>query len=357
MGAGLRNARKYGYSSARASAMKSKLIDKKTMADITNAKDVSSIITMLFERDYRTEIEEFGGLKIKNAVVDFALSKNLARNILKLERLSQGKEKQVMRGIAGKWDLYNIRLAIEAKSRKQSFDSVARYMIDAGRYNATVIKEAMREDSIESMLTKLMINSPYRRILSETLETYKKTKSSFEAVSTLDKEYYIYLAKLAVQLAGMGEVGGGKIIRLELDLRNIITLIRGKKADAKFAAISGLIIPNGNMTKEALEQVYNNSKDITEMTSQIKLFDIKDAVEFYKKDPQKQLLTFEVGIRNAMMVKAVKALSHRILSFGTLLAYLYMKETEVFTLRVLINGKAYGLEKGDIERLIGWKAS
>lgn len=354
---GVKSGSKYGYSSARANAMKSKLIDKKTMAEITNAKDIGTIIQMLFERDYKPEIEEFGGLKIKNDLVDFALSKNLARNMLKLVRVSQGRERQIMQGIAGKWDLYNIRLALEAKSRKQNFESIARYMVDAGKYNSAVIKEAMREDAVEGLLAKLMINSPYRKILSETLESYKKTRSGSEAISVLDKEYYIYLARLAVQLGNLDDRAGAKIIRLEIDMRNILTMIRGKRADLKFPTLLALIIPDGNLAKEALEQAYNNSKDIVEMVSQIPLFDLKDAIEYFKKDEHKQLLTFEVGIRNSMLAKGVRSMSYRILSFGTMLAYLYMKETEVATLRILINSKAYGIEKEDIERLIGWKAS
>lgn len=357
MGSGLRSARRYGYSSARANAMKSKLIDKKTMLEITNAKDIGSIISMLFERDYKPEIEEFGGLKIKNDQVDFALSKNLARNITKLVKLSQGKERQIMQGIAGKWDFYNIRLAIEAKDRKHSYDSIARYIVDVGRYNATVIKEAMREESIESLISKLMLNSPYKGILSATLESYKKTKSAFEAISVMDKEYYVYLARVAIQLGNIDDRLSAKILRMEIDMRNILTLIRAKRLDMKFASLAPLVISNGNMSKEALERVYNGSKDIGEIASQIKLFDLKDAAEFFKKDQHKQLLTFEVGIRNAMLAKGIRSLGPKILSFGTMLAYLYMKDSEVSTLRVLINGKAYGLEKEEIQRLIGWKAN
>lgn len=356
MAAGLKNARKYGYSSARANAMKSKLLDKKTMQEVISAKDIGSIIGVLFERDYRTEIEEFGGLKIKNDLMDFALSKNFAKRITKLVKLSQGKDRTIMQGVVGKWDLYNIRLAIEAKERKKSFDEIARYIIDVGRYNATTIKEAMREDSIEGIISKFMINSPYKRVLSETLETYKKTKSTYEALSAMDREYYAYLARLATTL-GSTDRSAATILKMDIDMHNILTLIRAKRLNLKFQAIGSLVISNGNIGIETLEQAYNNSKDISELASQIKLFDLRDAIEFFKKDPHKQLITFEIGLKNAILNKGIKSLGPRILSFGTMLAYMYMKDTEVSTLRVLINGKAYGLERDDIARLIGWKAS
>ncbi len=353
--AGIRSARKYGYSSARANAMKSKLLDRKTMFEIANAKDMGAIISMLYEREYRREIEEFGGLKIKADLLDFALSKNLARNLLSLSRLPTGREKTIMQGITGKWDLYNIRLAIEAKGKRQGFESIARYILDVGRYNALAIKEAMREDSVEGMLSKLMLNSPYRKILSASLESFKKTRSTFDAVSTLDKEYYAYLSRLAIELWKIEVSSSARMLRMEIDTKNILTLIRAKRLEMKQAAIGPLLISGGNLGVAYLEQLYANSKDITEIASQIKLFDLHEAVELFKKDPHRQLLTFEIGIRNSMLSKGIRSLGHKILSFGTMLAYLYMKETEISTLRILINGKAYGLEESDIKRLIGWK--
>ncbi len=357
MASGLRNARKYAYAGARANAMKSKLLDRKTLQEIASAKDINTMIAMLFERDYRQEIEEFGGLKIKSNQVDFALSKNLAKNVLKLIRLAQGKDREIMQGIAGKWDLYNIRLAIEAKERRHDFESIAKYVVDAGRYNTAGIREAMREDSTEAMLQKLLINSPYRKILSETLEAYRKTKSAYEAISVLDREYYAYLARISSQLSGADHWSASKILKMEIDMRNILTLIRAKKANIKQGNLAPFLIANGNMGKEELEQIFTGSKDVEEMLSQIKQFDLKDAIEVYKADQHKQLLTFEVALRNAIFVKGVRSLGHAIIAFGTILAYMYMKETEVSTLRILINGRSYGLEKEEIDRLIGWKAS
>ncbi|EQD26669.1 hypothetical protein B1B_19501, partial [mine drainage metagenome] len=74
--AGSAAAMHYGYSSARVKAMESRLIGKKTMQEIINAKDASTIIAILFQGDYKKDLEEFGGLEIKGELIDFALSKN-----------------------------------------------------------------------------------------------------------------------------------------------------------------------------------------------------------------------------------------------------------------------------------------
>ncbi len=346
----------YGYSSARVKAMESRLITNKTMQEIMNAKDASSILSILFQGDYKKELEEFGGLEIKGELIDFALSKNLAKNVAKLVQISPTTERKLVRAIVGKWDLYNIKIAIEAKDRKSSYDSIARYLIDYGMYDAAFIRDVMREESIEGMFNKFMINSPYRDILKESLESYKKSKNAVDAVAAIDKNYYKALGDVIIGLRVIDN-SSARIIKMDIDMKNLLLMIKAKRAGLKFSDIAGNIIGSGNMSASELEQMYNGSKDIESMVLQAKLYDLKSAADIYKSEKIKQLLVFEIGLRNSIFNKSAGLLNHSILSFGAILAYAYMKEIEIFTLRVLINGKMYGLSKEETSRLIVWKSA
>ncbi len=347
-------ARHYGYSSARAKALGSKLIDEKTMRDIINAKDVSSIISVLLHGEFKEDIEEFGGMEIKAELIDFALSKNLARNAGKLVHIAPSTERKLIRSIVGKWDIYNVKLLLEAKEKRQSYEAIARYVIDYGRYDSAAIKEAMREDSIEGLLNKLMINSPYVDIFRDALETYKKSRSVPDTVAEIDKSYFKSLGGVIVGLRVIHNESA-RIIKMDIDMKNILYMIKAKRAGLKFTEISPMMIERGNMQVHELEQIYNGSKDIESMALQIKAYDLKPAVEAYKQSKIKQLLVFEVGLRNAIFENSVKLLKHSMLTFGTILAYSYMKEIEIFTLRILINSRIYGLSKDETSRLIVWK--
>ena len=347
-------ARHYGYSSARAKAMGSKLIDDKTMRDIINAKDISTIIAILFHGEFKEDIEEFGGMEIKGELIDFALSKNLARNAGKLVHIAPSTERKLIRSIVGKWDIYNVKLLLEAKEKRQSYDTIARYVIDYGRYDAATVKEAMREDSIDGLLGKLMINSPYADILKDALEAYKKTRSVPDAIAAIDKSYFRSLGSVIVGLRVIHNESA-RIIKMDIDMKNILYMIKAKRSGLKFPDISAAMIDRGNIPAPELEQIYNGSKDIESMALQIKAYDLKSAVEVYKQSKVKQLLIFEVGLRNAIFEKSLKLLRHSMLTFGTILAYSYMKEIEIFTLRILINSRIYGLSKDETSRLIVWK--
>ncbi len=352
--AGSAAARHYGYSSARVKSMESQLIDNKTMQEVMNAKDISTILSILFQREFKKDIEEFGGLEIKHELIDFALSKNLAKSVSKLVQISPTNERKWMRAIVGKWDLYNAKLAIEARGNKLSYDKIASQIVDYGIYNATVIKEVMREESIEGMLAKLMINSPYADILKDGAEVYKKGHNVLFAIAEIDKSYYKMLGSTIMGLRVV-QNEAARVVKMEIDMKNILFAIKAKRSGFKFQEIGASMISSGNISVSEIEQMYNGSKDIESFVSQIKTYDLKTALDVYKNSRVKQLLTFEIGLKNAIFERSTKLLNHSILSFGAILAYAYMKEIEIYTLRIIINGRLYGLSREEMQRLIVWK--
>jgi len=60
-------------------------------------------------------------------------------------------------------------------------------------------------------------------------------------------------------------------------------------------------------------------------------------------------------MRNQILSKGIRMLSHTLLSFGTILAYAYIKDIEVLTLRIIIKSKQYALPQDEVARMILWK--
>ncbi len=353
--AGYSAANVYGYSSARVKAMEARLLDKTTMQSIINAKDVSSILAILFQSDYRKSISEFGGLQIKNEMVDFALSKNLAENVGKLVTITPTTQRKLTRALVGKWDLYNVRLALEAKDRKLSYAAIAPQIIDHGPYNSAFVKEVLREETVEGVLAKFMINSPYAAILQAALDTYRKTRNMPETLAKIDEMYYQALENVILALKNL-HYESSMVLKMDIDMKNLLLLLRAKKYGTKFGDISDALIERGSLDRKALEQMYNGSGDVESFIAQVKNFDLKEALSVYRGSKSKHLIAFEIGMRNSIFNTALRLLKHSILSYGTIVAYIYLKEIEIFTLRILIKSKFYGLSKEELSRLLIWKA-
>ncbi|MDE1825253.1 MAG: V-type ATPase subunit [Candidatus Micrarchaeota archaeon] len=353
--AGYEAASIYGYSTARVKAMESRLISKTTMQSIVNSKDVAAMLAILFQTDYKKNLEDFGGVNLRSDLIDFALSKNLAANVHKLITITPITQKGMIRSIVGKWDLYNVKLAIDAKERGRGFADISRYVIDHGIYNAQELREVMSEPNVESMLQRMMINSPYKAMLATVLEDYRKEKSATRAGALIDKLYYKQLGSIITKLLDL-HYESALIIKSDIDMRNLLMLIRAKKYSMKFEDLREILIENGSLKANQLREIYEGAKDMESLVKEIKVFDLAAALESYKSGKGKEMLLFEIAMRNAIFSKAMSLLKHSVLSFGTMVAYAYMKEIEVFTLRIAIKGKAYELGQDEISKMIVWKA-
>lgn len=350
--AGIKESRKYAYSNSRVKSMSAKLVSRQTMQNIINAKDVSTMLSLLFQTDYKKDIVDYGGIDIKTELIDFALSKNLARDVDKLYSISPNEDRDIIRAIVGKWDLYNIKLALEAKDRKLPYEAIARYIIDYGPYKAIVVKDIMRESTVEGMLNRFMLNSPYKTILSLAYDVYEKGKNMSETIAAIDKGYYESLSR-AIRKLDYLHKPTAKVMRMEIDMVNTLTLIRAKRHGLKFQDIQNDLVWSGRLNRKALQQIYDSASNIEAIIAQVRNFNLENALVAYKKNGQ--MLSFEIGMRNSIFDQSIKLLRHAVLSFGTIIAYMYLKEIEVYTLRISINSSYYGLSKEDLSRLMIWK--
>ncbi len=344
-------AMKYGYSNTRAKAMESKLIDSATMRNIAEAKDVDSVLSILFQTDYNTAITKFGGLEISTMMLDFAVSENMAERVNKIAEITPKSDQHLIRTIIARWDLSNVKRVLEAMDRKQPYDAISRYVISSTEFTPVVLQDAMRAESIDGALSKLMRNSHYRNILGVALASYRKTGNVLETMAAIDMAHYLELRTLVLEL-GKKHDASAKLLGMDIEMRNIITLIRAKRKGLTFAEISPSLVKDGSVETKAFAKLYNSSDDVGAFALKIKSFDLKNAVDVYKENGQ--LLSFEISMRNQIFNSSLKLLRMSVLSFGSLVDYVYLKEIEVFTLRALIKSKEYGLTKEEVSKLVVW---
>jgi V/A-type H+-transporting ATPase subunit C len=342
----------YSYSSARVKAMESDLIGPQVMQSIIDATSIDAALSILFQQPaYKDDIAKYGGTSIKRELIDFALSRNFAESVNKLVEIAPTAQRKIMRSLVGKWDIQNIRLAIEAKERGMGFEQIAPNIIDTS-VGSAAIKEAMRESTVEGVLARLAINSPYANIIKAASAAYSKSRDVTDAMSALDIGYYASRSGVIYEISA-AHYQSALIVKMEIDSKNILTLVRGKRIGMKFQALENYLIANGSMQRKEMESAYESGHTVEEMVQHITRFDLKESLEVYRRTGQ--LVSFEIGMNNHILNKGLSVLKPTILSFGTMLAYIYLKELEVRTLRIAINSKIYGLAPEDVTRLIAWR--
>ncbi len=345
----------YGYSNSRVKAMESKLIKQDMLERMFAAKDTASIIAMLMQTSYKPYIEQFGGVAKMDKLIDSALSKSLGNETSKLMTIAPLVQKKVVRAVLGRWDIYNIKLVIEAKATGRKFDSIENYVIDSNYVGMKKVRDAMEEGSVDTAISKLMQNSAYQDILKEALNVYKKDGNIMAVNATIDRMYYTQLSNIIYRLVDVDPWANG-LVKMDIDMKNALMLIRAKRQEMKFEHVKEYLAFNGRVSIEAWQKIYDASRDLNSFLNNISVFDLKQAIGIYTGSKNKSLLLFEIAMRNQIFAEAIKTLKHSVLSFGALIAYFYLKEIEVFSLRILIKGKTYGLSDDEVKRMIIWKA-
>ncbi len=350
---GIRAAMKYGYSSTRVKAMESKLVRKETFERMLAAKDPGSIAAMLLQTDYKPDVEKLGGVKVMDTLVDFALSKNFGRETSKLISIAPKDQRGIVIAIVGVWDVSNMKMLIEAVDSGKSFESISKYIVESQYVGPEVAKEAMNAKSVEGAIEKLMAKTPYSALLRAALDTYKKTHSAAEANNALEIGYYMKLGS-TIRTVMKLDKDAADLMRKRIDMRNVLTLLQAKRYGSDFSKISSSILPNGTIGAKTLEKMFRDSRDINTLAEGVKTFNLKQALASYNESKNKPLLVFEIAMLNEIFASALRGVRHSVLSFGTIVAFLYLKEIEVFTLRILIKGKSYGLSDEEIKGMISW---
>lgn len=330
----------------------SQLISKQKLQSMVTAKDMQTLLSILNQTNYSKLLSNYGNNDSKDSLIDFALSDDMARSMASVMRLTPNSDKKIMKGIIGRWDLHNIKIVLEAKASNTPYENISSYIVDYGEHNKLAVKEIMKEDSIEHIIQRFMINSKYSNILQEALNTYMKTKNVSDTINKINLLYYKSLSKSMRQLSTNGETAS-RIIRLEIDMRNILTLIRGRAVNLDYSQIQEAIIENGTLTEDELKKIFTSSDSMESMISKITIFDLKTPLMQYKKN--KRIIGFEITMRSFIFKLALKTLTQSVLSLTTVIAYVYLKEIELSVLRAVIKSKKYNLTSEEISELIIWK--
>lgn len=344
----------YGYSNARVKAMEAKLVRRDTLVEIMKLEDINTILAKLLQTDYKSRIEEFGDMAKRVDIVDFALNKSLAVDVEKLVKITPKAQRPIMASLVGMWDIYNIKLILYAKSNNRDFGYLSKYLVETSRFGKVFVKELLEEQSIESTASRLTKLRSYNDELKAGMAAYKRTGNITEANAAIDKVFYEKLGGTIKELERISHETA-HLVKLDIDMINVLTLLRAKRYSMLSSKVEELLISNGITSADRLLKIYDGSKDMHEIVGKVKSFDLKRMLERYESDKVKHMLMFEIGMRNQVFKKALSLMRHSVLSFSVLLGYFYLKEIEVFTLRISVMGRMHGLTSDEIAGMIEWQ--
>lgn len=323
----------YAYIVARTKVMKSKLLRAEDFRKLLNMS-FDEIMRFLEETEYKKEIDEMAYKYTGPKLLDYALFTNLAKTYRKIYSVSFGDAKTLIGSYLRRWDVWNLINILRGKNANLPSEVIEETLVPAGEFSTEYLRSLIAKDVGE--IVKELEGTPYHEALSKI--------GSVPMNVVEDELWKIYYKQLLATKASDFE---SRIflnfVRMEIDLRNVKTLLRLKAEGDTAEEIIARIVPGG----------YELTEDEARKLATMSFDEIVKSLEgfwFWKVSSVEDLARAEIEFDKAWIGAIAKIAGNYPLSILPVLQYIVLKKVEVDDLRILGWGKWHGLPNEEIER-------
>ena len=324
-----RNEYDYLYISARIHAMENKLLTRERMERMLSARSAEEASKVLSECGYG----DFPSLT--PAAIEHTL--DAARLALFAELRRAAPDPAIVDVFCIKYDYHNAKVLLKAEATGQSPDEL---LLDAGRYPAGRLKE----DYLQGDLSRY--SATFAQAVAQAKELLASSGDPQAADLLLDRAYYTEM--LAAAKAARSPFLEG-YVRLSIDSVNLRSVVRAARMGKGPDFLRRVLLPEGNVKTDSLLAAGAGAADLAGVFAHTYL--TAAAQEGAEAMRGGSLTQFERLCDNALT--AYLSQGKRV-AFGEhpLIGYLYAKENELTTIRIILTGRLAGLDAETIrERL------
>ena len=325
----------WAYIVARVKVMKRRLIPSEEYRKLLNM-DFNEIVRYLEETEYKREIDELAYKYSGPRLLDYALTLNLGRTYKKIQDVSFGVAKDLITEYLRRWDIWNIINIIRGKMAGVSPEEIEESLVPVGEYTLDFYKSLIPKEIDE--IVKTFEGTPYYSALS---------KIGSEPLSVVEDELYkiYYHQILKERPSDFALKLFVDFIKMEIDIKNIKTILRLKREDVSTDEIMKRIIPGGfEITEEEAAKLSAMAWD--ELVKALEGYWFWKGIEGIE---EKSISRIEIKFDKAWMEVVAKRASNYPLSILPVLQYMVLKKIEVDNLRTLGWGKWQGIPNEEIE--------
>ena len=323
----------------------------KRLVETTNIEEMSSLLYTTF---YREDMDKFSALNKGIDLLNMAINPRLiARNRITLFAApTPGRE--IIRAYLSKRDIENIKSIISSKYIGYEIRESESFLISFRDVPIGLFGGAMTHDDFKALLSLSSIdeivnrlsNYGYGQDIMQQMDRYRKVNDIGILLAALDTHYYNNLQN-SLKFYNGDEGPLMRFIAEEIDVRNIMVVLKGVDLGVEFDRIKEGLISNGNISVSSLQDIYSSGY-IEQSVEKLKRYypDTEEALKAYQEN--RRLEGFESLMVDSLYRKYIEVFSQQSLSAGSTFNFIMKSERERERLRSIIFGKHYGLSNESI---------
>ncbi|EEB73598.1 V-type ATP synthase subunit C [Thermococcus sp. AM4] len=328
----------YSYPNARINAMEAKLLTGQRFNELAESRTLQNFIVNLEDTDYKAHLS---AVEEDPVEIERAFERALASTYLLMEEILPKRVSGFFRLLLEEWDVRNIASVVKAKVRGEP---AVNYVVEIGTMVPKIkaMAEAKTMEEILVILEGTPYEEHYQRLLLGEIDV-----DQFE--TELYKVYYARLLEYAASRKEEERLILEEFVRTKIDIRNIVTLLRAKRAGLPGEAIRRHMIPGGSVKLDTALNVDDLSMALAELDSTKYGRVLRDERERIEND----LTVVESVLWNHLLKRMEELTRFYPLSVATPLSYVLKKEREIKKLKAMAKLIADGFKPEKIKEIIG----
>ena len=339
----------YSSSFGRLNSLSINFIPQNILQNLVHAKDVAEMTRILEPTWYGPEIERAAALYSLPELLEVALNRHIVEiNKIALES-TPFSGRDAIRAYLLKWDIHNIELILSSKIIGRAITETEPFLVSSRNFPAGISAGNISHDEMKIILSQAgvdgvvnhLVKYRYGPILMQHLDTYQKTGNLGPMMADLIEYYYSTLIESSRFFQG-DEGVIRDLFRVQIDKRNILSLLKGKDSHLDRELINKHLIKGGNISTDELFDIFG-SKSIEEFVGRVqKHHNLADLLkETYIKTHS--LIDFEVAFDKFISKSYLKRLKNISLSLGSIFHFIITAEYEWDNIKRIAYGKRYDL--------------
>ncbi len=315
----------------------------------------SDFLPLLMDTAYKEQLTRAGVTTLDARRIEDALKAELVSQYVMVLRSTKGAIRDIFFEILRRLEVKNLKALLRTKATDTRTSAGVETLIfpveDVFKRRMSKLKEV---DSLADLISHT--ESPYREVLANAYPEYETTGRLLVLERALDEEICGAIWEQTEELGGADRKIVRKIVGTELDLTNIMTLLRCKAEEIPPGKIRSYVLPYAYLVDfgaDALNEAImaeNVGATIRAMPASPYTDVLIRVLPLY--DTEKTLIPFEDALWRHFATVVRKTLKGYPINIGTIIGFLYLKELEIQNLCTIAVGKENNLPAEEIAKLV-----
>lgn len=345
---------KYAKVYARIRARVGALVEEVRMRELLEARP-SDFLPGLLDTVYKEQLTAAGVTTLDARRIELCLKADLIEQYLMVIRSTRGAIRDVFEELLRRLEVKNLKALIRvqaAAARTGTTGSVQIYPVE--EHFKRRLSHLVNAKSMADLVAQ--VESPYREVLAPVFPEYEATQRLLVLENALDEALLGSIWAKLERLGRQDEELVRRIVGMEADLVNLLTLLRCKAEEIPVSTMRSYLLPFAytlDFRADVLEEVVE-AGTVAAAIRALPGSPYKDVLSpvLPVYESERSLLRFEDALWRQFYGTVRKTLKGYPIHIGTIIGFLYLKELEIRDLSTIAVGKENNLPVEEIANLL-----